>query len=139
MPVDYSKKLEALRELYDRVQQKEADIPESAYAAAGVKNKARIKDIEKEISATKKKVSMEKKKETEAEIEKEYEAMAKEQNMTLEEFKAKVLEGDRNVGEGGDFASRHTAQKKERAEQRELKETRRLVDRGDFDMQVDYV
>lgn len=139
MPVDYSKKLDALRELYERVQQKEADIPESAYTAAGVKNKARIKDIEKEISATKKKVSFEKKKETEADIEKENIELAKQSGMTIEEFKETVLNKERQVGEGGDFGARHTAQKKERAEQRELKETRRLVDRGDFDMEVDYV
>lgn len=139
MPVDYSKKLEALRELYDRVQQKEADIPASAYEAAGVKNKARVKDIEKEISATKKKVSLEKKKETEEEIEKEYAELAKEHNMTVEEFKETVLGKERQVGEGGDFATRHTALKKERADQRQLKEMRRLADRGDFDLQVDYV
>ncbi|KAL7700520.1 hypothetical protein N2W54_001737 [Lotmaria passim] len=139
MPVDYSKKLEALRELYARVQQKEADIPESTYAAAGLKNKARIKDIEKEISATKKKVSIEMKKETDAEIEKEYAELAKEHGMTVEEFKEKMLGKERQVGEGGDFSAIHAAQKKERAEQRELKETRRQADRGDFDLQVDYI
>ncbi|KPA77721.1 hypothetical protein ABB37_07042 [Leptomonas pyrrhocoris] len=139
MPVDYSQKLEALRELYERVQQKEADIPESAYTAAGVKNKARIKDIEKELSATKKKVSLEQKKETDAEIEKEQAQLAEENGMSLEEFKQKVLAKERTVGEGTDLAMRHTAQKKERAQQRELKETRRLADRGDFDLEVDYV
>ncbi|KAK7197362.1 hypothetical protein NESM_000683500 [Novymonas esmeraldas] len=139
MSVDYSKKLDALRELYERVQQKEADIPESAYAAAGLKNKARLKDIEKELSATKKKVSHEVKKKTNEEIEKEYEAMAKEHNMTIEEFKKTVLGKERQAGVGSDFSERHTAQRKERAEQREMKETRRQVDRGDFDMAVDYV
>ncbi|KAG5486127.1 hypothetical protein GH5_07326 [Leishmania sp. Ghana 2012 LV757] len=139
MPVDYSKKLDALRELYERVQQKDASIPEEAYAAAGVKNKARLKDIEKEISATKRKVSHEVKKVTNEEIEKEYEAIAKEHNMTVEEFKETVMGKGRQAGVGSEFSERHAAQRKERAEQRDLKETRRQVERGDFDLAVDYV
>ncbi|CAG9569759.1 conserved hypothetical protein [Leishmania major strain Friedlin] len=139
MPVDYSKKLDALRELYERVQQKDTDIPEDVYAAAGVKNKARLKDIEKEISTTKKKVSQEVKKVTNEEIEKEYEALAKEHNMTVEEFKETVMGKGRQPALGSEFSERHAAQRKERAEQRDLKETRRQVERGDFDMTVDYV
>ncbi|CAJ1018073.1 conserved hypothetical protein [Leishmania braziliensis MHOM/BR/75/M2904] len=139
MPVDYSKKLDALRELYERVQQKDANIAEEAYAAAGVKNKARLKDIEKEISATKKKVSHEVKKVTDEEIEREYEAMAKEHKMTIEEFKETVLGKERQPGVGSEFSERHTALRRERAEQRDLKEMRRQVERGDFDMAVDYV
>ncbi|GET86401.1 hypothetical protein, conserved [Leishmania tarentolae] len=138
MPVDYSKRLDALRELYERVQQEEANIPEDAYTAAGVKNKARLKDIEKEISATKKKVSHEIKKVTNEEIEKEIEELANKQNMTVEEFKENVMGKKRKKAVGRDF-SQNKAQQRDRTEQRDLKETLRQVERGEFDMAVDYV
>ncbi|KPI89713.1 hypothetical protein ABL78_1206 [Leptomonas seymouri] len=137
MPVDYSARLEALRQLYERVLQKDESIPESAYKEAGVKNKARIKDIEKEISAVKKMVSMEVKKVVDEDIEKETAQLAKESGITVEEFKATVLGTDRPSK--ANFAAASALQKKERADQRQLKEMRRQLDLGEFDMQVDYV
>lgn len=56
MSSDLSAQFELLRKLHTRVQSKE-DVPPEDYAAAGMKNKARLKDIEKEISSMRKRVS----------------------------------------------------------------------------------
>ncbi|KAG5510607.1 hypothetical protein JKF63_06905 [Porcisia hertigi] len=139
MSVDYTAKLNALRELYERVKEKDASIPKEMYDTAGVKQNARLKDIEKEISTTKKKVSSEIKKITEKEIEDEYAALAKEHNMTVEEFKETVVRNARPTRLDDNHAEHHAAMRKERAGQRELKEKLLQAERGDFDMAVDYV
>lgn len=140
MSVDYNTRLDALREMHTLLQQKEP-VPETVAAAASMKPNARLKDVEKEIASIKKMVSKQVKTATNEAIEKDYEQIAREHNMTLEEFKKTVLnEGkDKKVL---DIEARAIGQKKmerERDGARQKKDLERLADQGAFKMEVDYV
>lgn len=130
MSVDYSAQLDFLREIQRKVQAKE-DVPESDFLKAGLKKNARLKDIEKEISATKKKVSHETKKEAAEEEEKELELEAKANSMTLEQYKEYLDEDKINKAFGDNFAERQKAQERSIAAARAKKSyENKLADEG---------
>lgn len=133
MSDDLSQRLDLLRDLYERVRAKEA-VPSADFTALGLKDGARLKDIEKAISAAKKNVSSVLKGEVAAEEQRELAALAKENNMSLEEFMIKLKEESTKVRHftPNDAGTKKTAQQRGLAVARAKKVMQRDTLNGDY-------
>lgn len=91
--IDLSEKLQLLREILKKKQNKE-DVSLDELEAVGLTTKSRVKDIEKEIKALRTQVSSSIKNDQHNEELKEITEEAEAQKMTLEDYKEKIaLEG----------------------------------------------
>ncbi|CCW64613.1 unnamed protein product [Phytomonas sp. EM1] len=128
-----------LRELYDKIKNGE-DVQEADYTRVGLKNKARLKDIEKEISNNKRKVSRSIKLEMAQQEEIELMEVAKRENLTIEELKEQLAEKERNSDFScNDRALRHKENSKKIAEARNNKTKQYGAAIGEYDLYVEYV
>ncbi|CCW66731.1 unnamed protein product [Phytomonas sp. Hart1] len=131
--------MKLLRELYDKIRNGE-DVQEADYINAGIKNKARLKDIEKEISSTKKKVSHCIKQEIAQQEEAELVQVAMRENLTIEELKEKLQEKERNIDiSSSDRTLRHRQQRKDIADARNNKTKQYEMATGEHNLYVEYI
>ncbi|CAD2220474.1 hypothetical protein AGDE_02341 [Angomonas deanei] len=129
MSDEADQQLDALRRILELHQKKEP-IPSELYQEAGVKDKARIKDIEKEIKAVKGRIGSNNKQKAKINEEENLKAEAEAAGMTLEDYKESLKE--KNNQWSGDYRDKERQVAQDRAESRAKKETR--LNQGDFDL-----
>lgn len=131
--MSYSAKLDALKQVSTALAQKE-EVADSLWDAAGFtaesKKKRRLKEVEQEIVAIKKKISVEMKDKTNKSLEKEAEDLG----ISLDELTGKVKK-EKNIGHQQDKRTVDDAAKAGR----EKKILEAAVSRGDYDMECDFV
>ena len=133
--MSYNQKLDALKQLSTSLAQKE-DIPDSLWDAAGFtaesKKKRRLKEVEQEIVAIKKKISVEMKDRTNKTLEKEAEDLG----ISVDEMIGKVK---KEKGIHGTHQQDKRSVEDAAKAGREKKLLEAAVGRGDYDLERDFV
>ncbi|KAH9586199.1 hypothetical protein LSM04_000239 [Trypanosoma melophagium] len=127
-----AERLKALRELSTLLKEK-AEVPAGLWEEAGMRVGARLKDVEKEIVALKKSVSVGIKTRAVEEQQAALEEEARRQGLSVEELLGKQQE-EREFN-----LQLKRARERAREEGRVKKEVQRQTDMGDHDLTVDYV